>query len=147
MSGIVYANCRAALRQQSRRCSADASSAACHECYLVAPRSHSSSVSTFVPPAHSSSNFNIASNPQRRRTNPARCRSDHWVGCSLPVLKSRQPREPSSQITVQAFILPSNTRSRIRSAARAPCSIAYRGAIEAIVVQMLHSERNGKLAK
>jgi hypothetical protein len=54
MCGIVYANCRAALRQQSCRCSANASSSACHECYLVAPRSHSSSVSTFVSPAHSS---------------------------------------------------------------------------------------------
>jgi hypothetical protein len=49
--------------------------------------------------------------------------------------KSWQPREPTLQITVQAFILPSNARSRIRSAALAPCSIAYSGAIEAIVAK------------
>ena len=49
MCGIVHAYRRAALRQKSRRCSADASSTARHECHLVAPRSHISPVSIFVP--------------------------------------------------------------------------------------------------
>ena len=108
MCGIVYANCRAALRQQSPRRSPDASSAACDECYLVAPRSHSSSVSTFVSPAHSS------------QADPIRCANTTSSKRAMQVRplgrilhsgpETLQPREPSSQITVRAFILRSNAR-------------------------------------
>jgi hypothetical protein len=144
MCGIVYANCRAALRQQSRRRSADASSAACDKCYLVAPRSHSSSVSTFVSPAHSSQADPIRSANPTSSKQAVQVRPLSRMLNSHP--KSWQPREPALQITVQAFILPSNARSRIRSAALAPCLIAYARAIEAIVGQMQRSERNRKLA-
>jgi hypothetical protein len=40
MCRIVHANCRATLRQETRRRSANAPGAACHECYLVGPRRH-----------------------------------------------------------------------------------------------------------
>ena len=119
MCSVVYANCRAASRQQSRRCSANASSTACHECYLVAPRGHSSSVTTFVSPVHSSQ---ADTDPQRQRNF---IKASNAVKTTGGILhsgpKNLQPREPSAQITVRAFILLSNARSRIRSAALAPC--------------------------
>jgi hypothetical protein len=65
--GIVHAYSRAALRQKPRRCPADASSAARHECYLVSPRSHISPVAYLCRRHTPAEICNITSDPQRRR--------------------------------------------------------------------------------
>jgi hypothetical protein len=63
--GIVHAYSRAALRQKPRRCPADASSAARHECYLVSPRSHICPVAYLC--RHTPAEICNISDPQRRR--------------------------------------------------------------------------------
>ena len=130
--------------RQSRRRSADASSAACDKCYLVAPRSHSSSVSTFVSPAHSSQadpirSANATSSKQAVQVRPL-------VGSSIPVLKLCNHASPVRKSQCEPSSYFQMLGSRIRSAALAPCSIAPSRAIEAIVGQMLRSERNRKPA-
>ena len=123
MCGVVYANCRAAMRQQSRRCSADASSTARYERYLVAPRNHISSVSIFVPPAHSSSKLHLIRSGGATSSIPALVGQTTESDARLPVLATTRAYFAAD------FFLASNARSSLGGACVRYGSRTWSGAI------------------
>ena len=136
MYSIVYANCCAALRQQSRRCPADASSTACHECYLFKPRNHNSSISIFVPPAH----FRQAAILRSIRSggrNSQHAAAEWLSRTAQSGPKFRQSRELTWQITGSIWYSLCHACSRFNSVYRDLIAIAERSKL----TKCRHSEK------